>query len=150
MEKWLNDIPPEVLFPDVEEIAAHCGIETAINAVKHFGGCRIYIPREWRKDHELNILGENIAKKLVAVLGGSEISVPKRPWTSEGLRILVRQFLAEGLPQFKIARRLDISMRVIRDITKGKNLISHKRALYLDSRQLDLEDFLNPNGRRAR
>ena len=137
------DIPLEVLAPSVEEIASICDLETALLLVEHFGGCRFWVPKEWREGHELNIIGEDRAKALITKLGGDELSMPMRPYTSEGLQIMIAKLGEEGHTQRQIAQRLHIAQRTVRDICRRRQLpASRKKAAVKDTRQTDLEDYL--------
>lgn len=149
-------IPMDVLAPAVQEVADFCGIETAFLLVEHFGGCRFYVPTKWHGKHELNIIGEEQAKMLIARLGGGELSIPKLPFSTWGLRKMVKMLLSSGLKQRDIARKLNITMKTVRNISSDRCpqiKIKGKVAFLKNPDQLDLEDYLNKtdiDGQRAR
>lgn len=142
------DIPLDCLAPSVEEVADICDMETALALVEYFGGCRFYVPTKWREDHELNIIGEDKAKMLIERLGGGELSLPKSPFSTWGLRKMVKMLSCNGLKQRSIARKLNITMKTVRNIqSNNRTSVTIKgRPVFLDNpNQLDLEDYLNKN-----
>lgn len=138
-------IPLDVLNSSVKEVADLCDLETALLLIEEFGGCRFYVPTKWREDHELNIIGEDRAKMLIERLGGGELSLPKSPFSSIGLRKMVKLLLNDGLRQRDIARRLNITMKTVRNIHNNRYptvTIKGKPAYLKKQTQLDLVDYL--------
>ncbi len=139
------DIPLDCLAPSVEEVASICDMETALRLVEYFGGCRFWVPQKWREDHDLNVIGEANAKLLIARLGGDELSIPIRPFTSWGLHKLVNKLIKTGKSQREIAQALNITMRAVRCI-KTQPMLNNARLgqkiVTKDPRQIDLEDYL--------
>lgn len=142
------DISLDCLAPSVEEVADICDMETALALVEHFGGCRFYVPTKWRDDHELNIIGEDKAKMLIERLGGGELSLPKSPFSTWGLRKMVKLLSCNGAKQRDIARKLNITMKTVRNIQSNNrpSVTIKGRPVFLNNpNQLDLEDYLNKN-----
>jgi len=152
------DISVDMVAASLEDVAVHCGMAVVFGLVEHFGGCRIYVPRVWREGHELNVMGEEKARMLMERLGGGEFSIPKHALTARGLQVLVRRLSFEGFSQRTIARRLGVSMRLVRDLKNKRRGVTKSRQgskeSYLpkaanedkpfkrDPLQMDLEDWL--------
>lgn len=139
------DIPIDALPKSLADVAERCGMETAVALVQHFGGGRVWIPQTWRKDHPLNIIGEDRAKELCSFVGPQILDVPKNLLTPEARYKLILDLGGQGTIQRDIARQLGLTARTIRRDLKQAGLArlkSRRATRLIDHRQIDLEDYL--------
>lgn len=137
------DIPLDMLARGIAEVADFGGLAMAEALVQHFGGTRIWVPKKWHADHELNAIGEDLAQQLFATFGGDELSIPMSLFTDAGRRAMIRRLADQGIPHRTIARRLRCSQRVVRDeLGRRPKKVGRRGRPAADHRQIDLIDYL--------
>ncbi|MFG1409492.1 hypothetical protein V5G24_00130 [Xanthobacter sp. VTT E-85241] len=140
----LPTIPLSAIAKEVKEVAKLCGVPTADALVREFGGTRLWVPKIWRPDHDLNDIGEELARALFEYFGSSELSIPRTLFTARGRRDMIRRLNEAGHRQRDIARMLRCSQRVVRDEIGGRpRPVAANRRRVVDPRQIDLEEFLS-------
>lgn len=137
------DVPLKAISKELREVAKLCGVATAAALVQHYGGTRMWVPKHWRPEHDLNDIGEDLARVLFEYFGASELSIPRTLYTAAGRRDMIRRLSQQGHRQRDIARLLRCSQRVVRDELGGRpRPVMSGRRRAIDPRQIDLEDLL--------
>jgi len=139
------DIPIDALPKSLADVAERCGMAAAAALVQHFGGGRVWIPRTWRPEHPLNVIGEEQARELCAFIGPQILDIPKSLLTPEARYNLILELGGQGTIQRDIARQLGLTARTIRRDLKQAGLArlkSRRATRLIDHRQIDLEDYL--------
>ena len=143
VQSGLPAIPLRAIAKEVREVAKLCGVPTAAALVSAFGGCRLWVPKIWRPDHDLNDIGPELARPLFGYFGASELSIPRTLFTARGRRDMIRSLSQAGFSQRDIARTLKCSQRVVRDEIGGRpRTVQANRRRPADPRQIDLEELL--------
>lgn len=125
-------------------IAAELGVEVARELVRQFGGTRLYVPRAWREQLPLNVVGEEIARQLCERFGPERIDFPLVPWTPDAIVRFVGEMQRTGSTNSDMARELGVSYKRIQRARSGQHLPASSRRLRIaDQRQIDLVDWLN-------
>lgn len=140
------DIPLSAIAREVREVAKLCGVPAAAALVRVFGGTRLWVPKTWRPDHDLNEVGEALAQSIFAYFGSSELNVPRTLFTSSGRRHMIQRLSGLGHRQREIARLLHCSQRVVRDEIGGRPRTEARAPRPADPRQIDIEAWLKNAG----
>lgn len=107
-----EDQLPETL----QELAEVIGLEETLLVVRHFGGIRIYIPRDAAGHSLADVLGADALAALTRVYGGDRIEVPKGAKLVRDAVIRQRHYGTDG--------------------TDGENAMQLARAFFLTERQV--------------
>ena len=145
-------IEPKVsdFIDSLQPIAAEISVNAARNLTLHFGGTRLYVPRAWRSEADVNVIGEEDARKLCALFGPERIDIPRMPFTPQALKRLVDALRLDGRSNAEIARELGLSWRTVTrlsTVTPDYSILTKKRGRVSDSRQVDLEEWLTAHQR---
>lgn len=128
-------------------VAEHISVEAAEAVVHHFGGTRIHVPQVWRDDSWLNVLGEALAREMIAHFAGEVICVPRSLPTSAARVAKARELREGGATVNQIARALGLSFRAAQEHLDprrtGRKVAKGRIA---DDRQTDLIDLLPQAG----
>ncbi len=123
-------VSPQQLPGVLSEIAEAMGTKTALIISDEFGGMGIYIAR-WTEDKSkrgrivstlIECIGENAAKKISLLRGGSHITIPS--CKNLILKMRDRAICAEvsrGVKRDEIVRKYGISDRRIRSIVSASS-----------------------------
>lgn len=102
----------------IDMIAETIGVRLALKIVDAFGGLDVKFPRDPEDDHPIILaFGKTDGHEICRYMGGQLLYVPHcRPPRSA--RADIKRLEAEGLSGGEIARRLGISQRWVREVTK--------------------------------
>ncbi|PZU89090.1 MAG: hypothetical protein DI527_16280 [Chelatococcus sp.] len=137
------EIRDQDVADSIREITANFGVEAATTLVKAFGGTEIYIPETWREGHQLNVVGEELAKALCAMLGGATVVIPKELMTAQARHRRALELAQEGLKTAEIARALNLTERHVYKLLATAPTTRRKTRRFVDPRQIS---FLPPEG----
>jgi hypothetical protein len=142
-------IQPRVsdFIESLQPIASEVSVEAARDLATHFGGTRLYVPRTWRPELDVNAIGEVAAQKLCIMFGPERIDIPRMPFTAEALKKFVDEMRAQGQSNGAIARELGLSWRTVTRLSTTTSPLTGKRRRVLDDRQIDIEELIS-NSRR--
>lgn len=130
----------------LQPIAAVLGVETVRDIVRHFGGTRLYIPRNWREGLPLDVLGEERARRLCERFGPERIEIPLVPWTHSAILRFVTAMDRAGRTSGEIARELGVSYKRVQRSRTATGLTGPRRRRLVDDRQIDMVDWLDGAG----
>jgi hypothetical protein len=126
----------------LQGIADFIGADAARAISTHFGGTKLYVPRNWREDIDINVIGVEEAQKLCRHFGAERIDVPLMPFTAEALRRFVSALRAENRSNAEIARAIGVSWRTVTRMGQNAPPLTKGRVRVSDERQSDLEAWL--------
>ena len=142
----LARLDPQVedLLDGLQPIAAELGVGATLAIVRHYGGARVYVPRRWTPDLDLNTaLGGAAAAALCARFGPERIDIPRNPFSTPALQRFVAELRRDGLPNNRIALVLGLSWRTVTRLT-GEAPAPRRARRAPDPRQIDIEELLGP------
>lgn len=125
----------------IREINANFGADAALALIDAFGGTEIYIPETWREGHALNVVGEELAKALCTMLGGSTVVIPKELITSQARHRRAHELAEKGHKTAEIARALNLTERHVYKLLASQPTSRRKSRRFVDPRQIS---FLPP------
>lgn len=129
--------PAPIDFLDsLQPLAAELGPEAVIELVRHFGGTRLYVPRQFPGEGPLAVLGAN-AEALCGLFGGTRIDVPKEPFRRASYVRWVAALRKEGWTTNEVARALGVGYRFVQEIAAGAP-VKARGVRARDPRQMDL------------
>jgi hypothetical protein len=131
------------LVDSLQHIGELAGVTAAIGLCRHFGSTRVYIPKTWRPELDLNAIGEAEALLLCEKVGADYIAVPRVPYNSVALRRIVDALKAGGRTNSEIARALDISWRLVQRLSAADARPIRRAKRSFDARQLDIESWIS-------
>lgn len=140
----------EDFIDSLQPIAAEISIQAAWNLCKLFGGTRLYVPKVWRQDAEVNAIGEADAIKLCALFGPERIDIPRMGFTTRAQVKFMDAMRRDGHSNAAIAREIGLSWRTVARLAHAPAhslLLTKKRGRVSDSRQVDLVEWLDAQKR---
>ncbi len=126
----------------LQPIASEVSVEAARDLATHFGGTRLYVPRTWRPELDVNAIGEAAAQKLCNMFGPERIDIPRMPYTAEALKKFVDGMRAQGQSNGAIARALGLSWRSVTRLSTTTSLLTGKRRRVPDDRQITIFEMI--------
>ena len=126
----------------MQGIAAEIGPEAARDLALHFGGTRLFIPKNWHVELSINLIGDEKAKRLCALFGPERLDIPMMPYRVDALKRFVALMRDQDMNANEIARSLHMSYRSVQAYASGKRALTGRRVKALDVRQADLIDWL--------
>lgn len=137
-------IEPRVddFLDSLQPIASEMSPAIVMDLVAHFAGRRLYVPKQWRADLDLNVLGEENARRLCELFGPERIDIARSPFTRRALQRFAKDLSGEGLRTGEIAHRLGVSYRTIERFATGP-ILTKSRRRRVDERQIDIVDWLS-------
>jgi Mor family transcriptional regulator len=128
MTPKLQQLPFDELPDSLLDMADHINKEAIMLLVVHYGGTRLHVPKKLPDNHKLTaLIGQDAAKELVYIFGGSYIEIPNARHFQRAIRNreIVRRKREEGLSHRDLARAFDMTERNIRNILRRKS--SHSK-----------------------
>lgn len=124
---------------DLDDVCAVIGYTATRILAAWFGGQRLWLPREHRTDHPLNLLiGQSATKKLVEAFPGERLALPSASDDARYKRDrLVAEMLSLGASPGAIAQCVDLTPRAV-------------EALRVDLTERGWLIYAGPEGRRPR
>lgn len=121
-----NPLPKHLLPASLLQIAEYCGEDTMWTVWGAFGGGRFFVPEHVTPEHRLSdLLGYAVACKFCETFGGELLTIPKADAAKRAVRNqMIRQAKAEGLDNFTLARRYNLTDRQIMEICKAEEPVS--------------------------
>jgi len=89
----------------------HCGHETAVAVIQHFGGMRLYVPMTWSAEHAFNAMGADHARKFIEHFAGEKLDIPRFRAAGPRRTRLIQKLHAGGRSKNEIARAADCTVR---------------------------------------
>lgn len=132
----------EDFIDSLQPLAAELGVPATLEIVRRFGGARLYVPRRWREELELNAIGIEAARALCARFGPERIDIPRTPFTAQALVRTLQAMRADGATNGQIAVALGMSWRTVTRLAAGRADGPAGRRRRVDERQTDLVDYL--------
>ena len=126
----LFDLPAELIPPQLQKIADHCGQQTALVLLLNYPGVHVHIPNVAMATHKLaELLGMEAFTQLCFLYGGDNISVPRAAKACRSLRnqAILNDF-SKGLKQSTIALKVGLTERQVNSIC---NTVAFDRQLDL-------------------
>jgi len=114
----MNTLPAHLLPDSLKTIADYCGEEIMWTIWEHYAGGRLHVPIHPDSNHKLiDILGYAGAIQFCSQFGGEFLRIDKAENAKRAVRnTLIRQAKAEGLDNFTLARRFNLTDRQIMKI----------------------------------
>ncbi len=136
-------IEPRVgdFLDSLQPIASEMSPAVVLDLVKHFAGRRLYVPGRWREDLDINILGDDCARRLCELFGPERIDIARCPYTRRALQRFAKELAEQGMRSGEIAHSLGVSYRTIERIATS-TILTKARRRPVDERQIDLVDWL--------
>ncbi|MEN5083701.1 Mor transcription activator family protein [Bosea sp. TWI1241] len=131
-----SGLRPEDVADSIRVVCEQFGVEAAVALVREFGGTEIYIPADWREDHPLNIVGEDLAKALCNLIGGATVVIPKELMTSEARHRRARELAERGCKMSEIARALHLTERYVYKLLSAEPKSRRSKRRFVDPRQI--------------
>jgi hypothetical protein len=122
-------------------IASELGVELVLELVKHFGGCRLYIPQRWNRALDINVVGDDMAQRLCQLFGPERIDIPimaYKPCALQRFAVLLRE---DGYDNNQIAVQLGMSYRTVMRYIHHAPLTKDKKIAF-DDKQMDIENYI--------
>lgn len=137
-------IEPRVddFLDSLQPIAEQMDPAVVMDLVTHFAGRRLYVPKQWRADLDLNVLGEERARRLCELFGPDRIDIARSPFTRRALQRFAKDLAGRGMRAGEIAHSLGVSYRTIERIATG-SILTKARRRPVDERQIDIVDWLS-------
>jgi len=126
------DVEARYLPGVLREIAELIGLSSTLVLVKHYGGIRLYVPKQFDPDHPITkIVGHEASLKLVETYGGIDhFDIPKGEIAVKAVRD--KQIRAErggGATHASLAVKFRLTERQIRNIC-GPEVDDRQAALF--------------------
>lgn len=118
----MSSLPRHLLPQSLQTIADYCGETVMWTIWEHFGGGRLHVPLRVEPDHRLSeLLGFAAASAFCQQFGGEFLTIAKAESAKRAVRNeLIRQAKREGLDNFTLARRFNLTDRQIMEICKAE------------------------------
>lgn len=115
----IESVEARYLPPILRQFAEIIGLANTAILVKHYGGTRLYVPKQFDPEHPIaKLIGHECAVKLTAAVGGNEhIDIPKGEIAIKAVRdVKIRNERASGVTQARLAIKYQLTERQIRNI----------------------------------
>lgn len=100
---------------DLDDVCAVVGYTATRILAAWFGGQRLWLPKQYRTDHPLNLLlGQSATRKLIEAFPGERLAVPSASDDARYRRDrLVAEMLSQGASPSAVAQIVDSTPRAV-------------------------------------